>query len=46
MVGGQEYYMPGFWLPLNRPVGYADLPYNNLKERQGSPRPKLEYEWI
>ena len=42
---GQELLMPGYWEPLNRPVPFEDLPYNNLDQRTPSPRPNVAYQW-
>jgi len=34
--------LPGYWLPLNRPVAWDDLPHGILAERETIPRPELE----
>ena len=39
----QRIHMPGYWKPLNRPVSFEELPYNNLKDRTPTPRPDIEY---
>lgn len=41
---GQEMLMPGYWKPLNRPVPFEDLPYNNLGEREALPRADISFD--
>jgi hypothetical protein len=35
--------LPGYWKPLGRPVPYADLPFNNLDDRDVIPRPEFTF---
>ena len=36
--------LPGYWLPLNRPVAWEDLPHEILHERDQLPRPEFEVD--
>lgn len=35
--------LPGYWMPLGRPVPYEDLPYNKLGEREVIRRPQFTF---
>ena len=34
--------LPGYWMPLGRPVAWEDLPHKILDERELKPRPEIE----
>jgi len=34
--------LPGYWMPLGRPVSWEDLPYEALEERELRPRPEMD----
>lgn len=35
--------LPGYWLPLGRPVAFAELPFKQLDERKVKERPKFRF---